>query len=341
MKLTFYGGSLPHFVTHLAGIYKVLPDDIRGRFHARGRGELRARELGIDAHPSVPRRDVDIIVVASYEDLRATRPAPAVLVNHGIGQTYIGAEDHPSYSGGRDRERVVLNLCPSERDAEVNRRAYPGARAAVIGPPCYLDPWLNGTKSQPVGDVVAISFHADVHVVPETRWALPYYRQAIIDLVHSGEFNIIGHSHPRMHSYMLKFWSSLKVPYEASFTKVLESASLFVNDNSSSLYEFAATDRPVIVLNAPWYRRGIHHGLRFWDAVPGYQVDHPVYLDVGIARGLCNRPEDEMARRTVLERVYGLDLLDGNSTQRSVEALVQLCESYGHGEARSQATSTR
>ena len=49
------------------------------------------------------------------------------------------------------------------------------------------------------------------------------------------------------------------------FDEVMERSTLYICDNSSTLYEFASTGRPVVVLNAPWFRRDIEHGLRFWE----------------------------------------------------------------------------
>jgi hypothetical protein len=62
----------------------------------------------------------------------------------------------------------------------------------------------------------------------------------------------------------------------ASLREVQRRAAVYVCDNSSSMYEFAATGRPVVVLDLPegrikgiGYRRNINHGLRFWDALFG------------------------------------------------------------------------
>src|SRR4030066_73497 len=47
-------------------------------------------------------------------------------------------------------------------------------------------------------------------------------------------------------------------------------ADLYVNDCSSTYIEFCVTGKPVIILNAPEFRRNVHLGIRFWE-----------YTDVG------------------------------------------------------------
>lgn len=277
-----------------------------------------------------------MVIVASFEDYRAVSPSPVILVNHGAGQTYSTEKgiDHPSYSGGSNRERVVLFLGPSERDAEVSRLAYPGARSVAIGCP-KLDPFhlpkrdCEGSFVQRnVPPVVAFTFHCDAHVVPETRWAWPLFKGAITDLARRQSelpFRMLGHCHPRFYNYMEKAWRALKVEFEPDPNVILKRASCLVFDNSSFGMEFASLDKPVVVLNPPWYRRDVHHGGRFWEwSEVGVQVDDPANLLPAINLALTDPPHIQNRRREVISDVYNGIPLDGRATERAVSAIVEL-----------------
>lgn len=318
--LVFNGGGWPHLVNHLAPIYLALPDELKGLFFARDKGVERCRYFGIE--PTRMRRlnKNDICVVASHNEYRQSSPAQVIYVNHGAGQTYQAEgrnANNPSYSGGTDRDRAILFICPSERDAEVNRLGHPQAEAVAAGVP-YLDRFHGhvSPKDGPIG----ITWHADIRYVSETRTAFPHYKQALIDLIRSREFDIIGHCHPRAERNFKEFWRAHGVRYEPDYFKVLEESSLLVVDNSSSLYEAAALDKPVAVLSAPWYRRHVHHGLRFWDQIPGVHIEEPDQLASGIRLALSDPPDMQARRREVVQHVYG-NLIDGRATFRAVSAI--------------------
>ena len=76
-------------------------------------------------------------------------------------------------------------------------------------------------------------------------------------------------------------------------------ADLYAVDNSSTLFEFAATGRPVVVLNAPWYRRSVTAWPRFWwGADVGANVAYPAALTETILGALkdTNKQADRRAR---------------------------------------------
>lgn len=327
MKVSADAGSLPHFADWICPIWKELPADIKDGFYARGRAIERARELGVEVDGQGQARQKELVLTASYEDHRRAGNARTILINHGCGQQYLTGDgvNHPSYTGGRDRDRVVLHICPSERDAEACRAT--GAPAVAAGP-VKMDDWYNGVKQRPSNDrpIIAISFHADVFVVPETRSAFSHYRQALIDLAKIPDlpFDLLGHGHPRWGEYMAKFWKRLGVPFARHFDEVLERADCYVIDNSSTLFEFASTDRPVMVLDAPWYRVNVNHGLRFWEfADVGVRIQEASQLEEGIRRALRDDTELQDCRTEVVSRIYS-GLTDGKATERAVEAIHQL-----------------
>lgn len=337
MKLTFFAGRLPHFAEHSAPIWHALPPEYRGSFHALGRAAKRATELGIDPIVQKVPRNAEMVIVASFEDYRAVSPSPVILVNHGAGQTYKDGKgiDHPSYSGGSNRERVVLFLGPSERDAEVSRLAYPGARSVAVGVP-KLDPFHLRKRDceasfvqRSVPPVVAFTFHCDTHVVPETRWAWPFFKNAITDLARRQSelpFKLLGHCHPRFYNYMEKAWRALKVEFEPDSMKVLERADCLVWDNTSFGYEFSSLDKPSVVLSPPWYRRDVEHNLRFWSHIPGVECDDPANLKAAILLALGDPPNLQKRRREVVKDVYSGIALDGRATERAVSAIVELLD---------------
>lgn len=333
--LTFYAGNLPHFADFLAPLYHAMPEDRRGVFYARGRARDEARRLGVSFQSGAP-KNAPLVITASYEDYRAVKPSRVILVNHGIGQTYKGvpsetkAADNPCYSGGNHRDRVVLHICPSQRDAEVNRVS--GQLAAAIGP-YKLDPWLPRYRIENPEPVVAISQHADIHVCPETRWSFPHYKQAFIRLAeHASNLGIrlLGHSHPRVVRTLQPFWESVGVEFTPHFSDVLDRADLYMVDNSSTLFEFAATGRPVVVLDAPWYRTQVEHGLRFWSAADvGVRIQDPHDLEQAILTALEDVPLLRKRRERIVSQVYDGVALDGRATERAVKAILDLMDSDG------------
>lgn len=326
MKVTTYVGSLPHFLHHAYPIHQALPDEIRGPLMGRGRAVVRGHELGLDIEEAVPRK-AEMVMTASYEDARAVNPSPVILVNHGVGMRYSDAPDHPSYSGGRDRSRVQLHLCPSERDAEVCRRD--GARAVAVGVG-YLDRLMGQTQRRHDPPVVAWTHHADIHINSETRWAFPEYQDVLKELGKRDDlpFQLVGHCHPRMLAFMRRFYPRAGIPFVEHFPDVIEQADILVVDNSSVAYEWAALGRPVVLLNASYYRRDVHHNLRFWSHVPGLQVDRPEDVLDTIVRAIEDPPEARRLREEAVSHAYagadGCSLIDGRTVDRAVAAVVEL-----------------
>lgn len=277
--LTFHAGGLPHFADRLALLYLALPEEYRGTFYAKGRAMKRASQLGVTEIRTKAMRpdDKHVVIVAGHEDYRRVNPADVIMVAHGVGQTY-GGVDHASYSGGKNRDRVVLNLCAGEYDAKKCRES--GQPSIAIGP-FHIDRYLRQVGWGEIGadavsdimrhihaikkkeglrkPVIAFSSHCDVHVCEETRWSFPHYQDEVarITRAYRDEYDFIGHCHPRIWSWFKDFYRRSDIEYVPNFTDVLDRADLYISDNSC-----VSPDTPILCADLSWRpARDIHPGM--------------------------------------------------------------------------------
>jgi hypothetical protein len=288
--------SAPHYRDHLAPI----AEEIGGTWVSR-----------IEANAGT-----GLLVVASARDLRTTK-RPAIFVEHGSGQTYRGVR-LAAYPGGDHRERVKLFICPSPRVAAANRARYVDAKTIVVG--CAKLDRFAGFK--PSGTEVAIGFHWPCRVVPETYSAFSFYSEALSGLVsHFG--SVVGTFHPRWGDALLEPYRNAGIKVEPRFEEVMKRASVFITDNSSAGWEAMALGIPVVWLNAPWYRRDVEHGLRFWEfANAGIEVDEPAALVAGVELALEDPVPVQRRRREAVKAIYGS--LDGKAAHRAARAIEEM-----------------
>lgn len=322
-------GTLPHYRAHMAPILEALPESLRGPL--------------VDKTEDLP--DDGPVIVAGFVDLsRVKGRRPIIYVEHGAGQTYDGdaiyATRHPSYSGSTHASfnRVVLFVCPNETVADRWRVVQPDTPAVAVGCP-KLDVWHRRmpppvdlappslVDASPiiaaVTGVVGWTWHWGAQInVKEATSALPYYERQLPEIVaklRGNGIDIIGHAHPRAAGPIGRMWKNLGVPWTDDPDDLFADCDLLVADNTSLLYEFASLDRPIVALNAPWYRRRVNHGLRFWDDVPGIQINEPAELPWNIQIALGDPYSVAVARRATIARVYGPT--DGNASQRAAQAI--------------------
>jgi hypothetical protein len=283
--------SEPHYEAHIRPVFDALPDGLRGTWARRGDGP---------------------VIVAGYKDMLGVGDRPVILMEHGAGQTY--GSGHPSYAGGRNRERVKLFLCPSERVAEANRARYPQTPAVVVGCP-KMDALLGLGRVR--SGIVGFAWHWNALVCPESRSALNHYARSLGDI----DYPSIGTAHPRIMRHAAKVYADAGIDV-VDAVGLFKLAEVLVVDNSSIGWEFLALDRPVVWANAPWYRREAHHGLRFWElADSGVQCDGPEELPDAIAEAFADSPAQRERRRTAAATVY--EFLDGRSAGRAAAAIVE------------------
>lgn len=312
----------PQFVDHAAPVWRALRPAARGEFLTSDRLGPRAAAEGLEARllddvairrSSAPPRarpgEGPLAFATSIGDIKVGRRLGYrrfVFMEHGCGQAYGGARGgaryHPSYAGGVDRDDVVLFLVPNEYSAKLWRARYPDAAVEIIG-----SPRLDTLPAREPGDhpVVAVSFHWPAFVAPESGTALGTYQRELPAL--AKRFAMIGHAHPKgdWPKRMEATYRQAGIEFVPDFADVCRRADVYVCDNSSTLFEFAATGRPVVVLNSPMYRRHVRHGLRFWDAADvGIQVDRAADLAPAIERAILDPPDVAERREAALRIVY-------------------------------------
>lgn len=315
---------LVHYFDHLAPVWRALPDDVRGDFHVPPDLIDHATRLGVLATPyvdTVPWRGDGPILVAASQDLRRTAglDRPVAYLPHGVGQSFVTSRGtrRRGYAGGAGFDDVNLFLAPNDRNADLWRAAYPGARVVVTG--C---PKLGGRAREagPRGHLVVASFHWLCGIgIPEAGSAWRQYRPHLHGIAARHEFAL--HAHPRIRDLVSAEADRLGVEFIEGFDEVLDRGAVYVNDCSSTLYEFAAYGGPVVVLNSRTFRRHINHGLRFWDlADVGVNVDRPTDLDAAITAALEDAPQVAARRREVSRELYPHD----DAAERAAAALVGL-----------------
>ena len=344
-KVDFYA-SEPHYLDHIVDIWNKLPNEYKGILYVgvndedKLEHEINMVQYALDKH-SLNAIHIDniehnnrLLLVPGVGKRMTQLGRSLILIIHGAGQSYVSHSGKRWGPGGTGREQVYLFLNPNEYCHTLNTTHYPKAKSKIIGCP-KMDKWhqqvlMNDIKERGETPVVAISFHFESNVCQESRSAFPFFEHALLMLAHKNatrEWKVIGHGHPRMMSTLEPYYKKLDIEVVTDFDEVMERADLYIMDHMSTLYEFASTKRPVVVLNAPWYRRHIEHGHRFWKyADVGINCNHPDQLEQCIIEALQDPLEQRMRRERAVSAIY--QYRDGMCSDRAVEAIIEVAEHY-------------
>lgn len=316
--------SETHFFDHLEPVWTLLPEEVRGRVLVCQEVEEHAVAAGleVDVVSGSLEPSETPVLVASIGDFRRSKGRPRILSEHGAGQTY--SDRNPSYAGGIGRDGAVLFLVPNHHAARRNRARYPRIPNAVVGSP-RVD--LLRRLPEPQGVLTAcVSFHWRCQVSPEAGTAFDHYAGHLAtarEALALEGVRLVAHAHPRLLEEARPVFESAGLEVLDTFEDVVTRCHVYAVDNSSTLFEFAALDRPVVVLNSPRYRRGVRHGLRFWDAADvGRQVDHPADLAAAVSAAAHDPDADLRSREAALGRVY--PVRDGTSALRAAGAVLEV-----------------
>jgi len=286
-----------NYIDHMAAVWFALDDSLRGSFYVPALIQDYATRKGLEVVALKPpgiNNKLDVapggdgpLVTCGYNDLqialRKKPRRPMFFMQHGIGMAF----PNNAYAGGAGMQRdVSLFLDPNEHTRALIAKTFPHKPGAVIGTP-KMDPWATPLpsaspqmrESTEFGGrkTVCISFHWDgSRIAPEAGNAFTHYKDILPELAKNQNFTLIAHGHPRNLGALAHFYEQCGIETVWDFDEVMQRADLYVNDCSSTLYEFCVTGKPVIILNAPQFRRGVHLGLRFWEyADVGPQVNEP------------------------------------------------------------------
>lgn len=324
-----------NYVDHMAPVWFALDEDIRGSFYVPALIQEYAIAKGLDVVPLKPpgiNNKLDVapggdgpLVTCGYNDLQRAlhkKPRrPMIFMQHGIGLTF----QNNAYAGGAGMQRdVSLFLDPNEHTRALIAKTFPHKPGAVIGTP-KMDKF-SGQRSAISGQhegkaVVCISFHWDgSRIAPEAGNAFDHYRSVLPELARCEQFTLIAHGHPRNLGALAHFYEQCGIETVWDFDEVMQRADLYVNDCSSTLYEFCVTGKPVIILNAPQFRRNVHTGIRFWKYTDvGPQVNEPKELASVISEQLAVISDQWAAARG--KAVADLYPYLGESANRAAEVI--------------------
>lgn len=293
-----------HFIDHLAPVWHALPEERRGVFYTNEQSRQYAHDkIGsrVVAITNIPNGQNPVLTCAYGDMNRASRSdRKLIMMEHGTGHGFK-TPAYPDALGGQ-RDKVSLFLSPNEYTAK-KTRAVRSAPVHVIGTP-KIDFLLNISRENPGNGTVCISFHWGNKKTnpPESGSALEYYLDYLPLYKKFYGARLVGHGHPLARDEHKRIFEKFGIEYLETFDEVCRRVSLYVSDISSTLYEFTAIGKPVILLNAPWFRKDVHHGIRFWDYSDiGRNVDHPAEL-IGAIESVLANPSINMERRKKMIR---------------------------------------
>jgi CDP-glycerol glycerophosphotransferase (TagB/SpsB family) len=231
---------------------------------------------------------------------------------------------HPSYAGGTGQQNVAMFLNPNHWANDRWKLYYPHIPCEIVGSPKMDALSLLPKPDNPI-PVVALTWHWEaIGIGNEARSAFKHYRETIGGFLGRTDIRIVGHCHPKARKMMQPWFEAKGIEFIEDLEDAFRLADVWVNDSSSTLYEAAAIGKPVVVLNAPWYRTEIKHGLRFWEGSDvGPNVWIPQQLNAAVNLALEDPPEIRERRERIAADVFPYI---GTASQRAADCIRGLVE---------------
>lgn len=302
MSVGFFA-SQESYREHLRPIWDALEPEERGVW-----AEDHVR-VPTWVNPSVP---VTTWMAASHRDSAALYrlQTPRVHMEHGVGLQW-----YPPYQIHHLIFRSVI-AAPNEFIAQRFRDVKKRLRVKVIGTP-KLD---HLSKLEP-GDAAAVSFHW-TGVMRQKQTSFDHWREMVIEL--ASERELLGHAHPKIWKKAQRFYEEIGIEPVQSFEEVCRRANLYLCDHSSTLYEWSALDRELILLRRDGHREQIpqRSGL-LWESFSGIGPELRLGGSLRAALEAAADPQFRAARQEATEALYPYI---GSATQRAVDLLREVEE---------------
>jgi CDP-glycerol glycerophosphotransferase (TagB/SpsB family) len=182
------------------------------------------------------------------------------------------------------------------------------------------------TKTVSDEPVVCFVWHWPCVMVPEAQTVWHWYEQDFDDVVQrfrAQGFQVFSHEHPKWRGEMNKRMLDHDVRVFPNDIDVFKMADVMIVDNSSLAFEFMLLDRSVVFMNAPWYRKDVEHGGRFWEWARGHpQVDSAEELMSLNLWDIVSPLNNIHSIQETANQVYAHT--DGTSSQRAADWIVDL-----------------
>lgn len=216
---TYFVASQDNYKDHLYPLFERMP----------GKRTIAKSIEGWSTTPG------DTIVTAAQRDFIATKDMDGthVYMEHGVG-----LQTHKQSTILTLNKYQPMVLVPNWYTVNDLRKNHFTGDIYVVGTPKME----KLRKVQAGTDTLAFSFHWTGKGKNWTRFKEPI--QQLADM-----YPVIGHGHPKDWDRLATYWESIGIEAVKDFEDVVDRAYLLVCDHSSIIYEWAALDRPVILLD--------------------------------------------------------------------------------------------
>lgn len=294
--------------------------------------ELEARGVVCLTHLSefLPDDPGRLTVVSASTDMKRARDGRrrVVLMQHGAGQFY--SDRNASYPGGRGHERCALVLLPNEVAGARHRKFFQPDKPpmAVVGSP-HVDEIATIARREVAGSspVVAVTWHWPMRAMgPEGGTAWTDFGPEVLDQLATmrdlGIIRLLGHGHPKGLDMVRDAYAEREIPFVEAFTDIVAMADVLIADNTSALYEFAALDRPVVVIDSPRWRTGLKLPPRFWShADVGPRTQDPQRVPAMLLEAILDHPVRQQNRRAICADLFPFR---GEAASRAADAIMEV-----------------